>query len=73
MKREAVESSNITSIGYDPDEQKLEVEFHGGSIYQYFEVPETLYRYFIEAESKGKFFAQNVKGYFPFKKTKGGE
>ncbi len=39
MQREPVQSSNIRSVGYDLDEQLLEIEFENGNIYQYFAVP----------------------------------
>ena len=43
MKRQQVESSNLSSIGYDSEDQILEVEFKHGGIYQYFEVPENIF------------------------------
>jgi hypothetical protein len=43
MEREAVSSSSVASIGYDPESLTLEVEFASGDVYQYFDVPETEY------------------------------
>jgi len=40
MLRMSVSSSNISSVGYDPKTQTLEVEFHNGGVYQYFNVPQ---------------------------------
>jgi hypothetical protein len=34
--RTPVESSNIASVGYDKENQILEIEFHHGAVYQYF-------------------------------------
>jgi hypothetical protein len=39
MDRTPVSSSNLSSVGYDPDEQILEIEFNGGRVYQYYDVP----------------------------------
>ena len=39
MKRVPVDSSAITSIGYDTEEQTLEVEFSSGTVYRYLRVP----------------------------------
>ena len=39
MKRVAVNSSSLRALGYDLDEQALEVEFHNGSLYRYEQVP----------------------------------
>lgn len=59
MERESVVSSHIVSIGYDP--LTLEVEFKGGSVWQYFKVPESVHLEFMSSESKGKFFHKNIK------------
>jgi uncharacterized protein len=61
MNRTPVSSSNISSIGYDAGALTLEVEFIGGSIYQYFDVPETVYEEFMRAGSKGQFLHENIK------------
>lgn len=40
MERQYVESSMITSIGYDPDGAILEIEFKSnGNTWQYYDVP----------------------------------
>ena len=39
MKRELVTSSNILELGYDEESRILEVVFHSGNVYQYFDVP----------------------------------
>jgi hypothetical protein len=43
MEREYVQSSMIKSFGFDSSSSTLEVEFKGGMIYQYFDVPEHEY------------------------------
>lgn len=68
MKRIPVESSNIASIGYDEESSTLEIEFLNNTIYQYFDVPYSVYKDLIEAGSKGKYFAQQIKGYYRFVK-----
>lgn len=69
MKRTPVDSSNISSIGYDEDSNTLEIEFHSGAVYQYFDVPMNVYQAIMEASSKGQYFAQNIKGYYRFVKV----
>ena len=66
MKRTPVESSNISSIGYDEGSSTVEIEFHNGTVYQYFDVPESVYKGIMEAGSKGQYFAQHIKGYYRF-------
>ena len=61
MQRTPVTSSNIASIGYDPDEKVLEVEFLDGSVYQYHGVPETHYRNLMVASSHGTYLDTYIK------------
>ena len=61
MQRTYVESSNLYSVGYDPRSEILEVEFHGGRIYRYFDVPPSLYTGLMQASSHGKYFNQHIK------------
>ena len=46
-------SSNIAKISYDEDQLLLEVEFHNGGRYQYYEVPPQIAQAFDQAGSKG--------------------
>ncbi len=62
MKRQLVESSNLTSIGYDQDTSVLEVEFKRGSVYKYLDVPLETYEEMIGSESLGKAFVNLIKG-----------
>lgn len=64
IKRTQVASSNIASVGYDKDKMTLEVEFHNGTIYQYFEVPEKVYIELLKAPSHGAYYYNEVKDKF---------
>lgn len=61
MIRQSVSSSNIRSIGYDSKFQTLEIEFHSGGIYQYFNVPESIYNALMAASSHGSYFHRHIK------------
>lgn len=54
-------SSNILSIGYDPDNMILEVEFTTGAVYQYYDVPQSIYDGLMAADSHGTFLSAYVK------------
>ncbi|HET7001923.1 MAG TPA: KTSC domain-containing protein [Puia sp.] len=69
MKRDSVQSSNIASIGYDEKSETLEIEFLNGGVYQYFDVPQTIYAGIMSADSHGQYLAQNIKGRFRFSKV----
>lgn len=62
MNRTPVTSRAVASIGYDPNTMTLEVEYSKGSVYQYFDVPETVYQDFVSAASMGAYLNQNIKG-----------
>ncbi|KAA8998933.1 KTSC domain-containing protein [Affinibrenneria salicis] len=66
MKRQAVSSSRIRSVGYDPKQHVLEIEFINKGIYQYIGVSERIYGKFISEAvvSKGRFFDGVIKDKF---------
>ncbi len=66
MDRQAVSSSNISSIGYDADLSILEVEFRDGAVYQYYDVPEVTFDGLMQAPSHGSYLAQNIKGHYRY-------
>ena len=66
MTRIAVTSSNVEGVGYDSSTQTLEVEFKNGNIYQYFDVPESVYDAMVNADSAGKFLINNIKGVYRY-------
>lgn len=61
-----VSSSNISRVRYDEKSSTLEIEFHNGRIYQYFDVPAGIFDGLTRAESKGQFFSQQIKGHFRY-------
>lgn len=50
-ERVRVSSSDLISVGYYPKQQILEIEFLSGEIYQYFNVPDHVYRGLLTASS----------------------
>lgn len=69
MQRTAVSSSNVASVGYDPDSSTLEIEFNNGAVYQYFDVNENVYNELIKASSVGGYLAANIKGKYRFSRV----
>lgn len=68
MERVPVSSSNLRSIGYDPESQTLEIEFNSGGTYQYFGVPATEYEALMAAGSHGTYFQANIRNRYPYQK-----
>jgi hypothetical protein len=65
MRLIEVESSLIYAIGYDVGTKVLEVVLKNEQTYQYDGVPPEVYEMFMRAESKGKFFGENVRDVYP--------
>lgn len=83
MNRTPVTSSQLVSVGHQPETQTLEVEFHPtkkqkedgepGSLYQYANVGTAFHAALIGAESVGSFFINQIKrrpDAFPFTKIR---
>lgn len=51
----SVKSSNLARIQYNKRWEHLNVEFHDGSIYRYYDVPESDFKGLYSAGSKGKY------------------
>ena len=71
IQRKSVVSSNLSSMGYNPIIQTLEVEFNNGSVYQYFKVPQKVYRELESADSLGRYFSKNIRNEFPYERSNG--
>jgi hypothetical protein len=61
MNRQPVKSSYIRSIGYDPKNQTLELEFNDGDVYQYENFPKAKHEALLSAKSIGQFFHKNIR------------
>ncbi|XOF34892.1 MAG: KTSC domain-containing protein [Candidatus Electrothrix sp. YB6] len=71
MQRTQVSSSNLRSVGYDPETSTLEIEFMHGGVYSYSDVPEAEYNGLMSASSHGSYFNANIrKGGYPYRKIR---
>ncbi|RYC50381.1 KTSC domain-containing protein [Flagellimonas olearia] len=68
MNRQSVNSSNLASVGYDADNEILEVEFNNGGVYQYFDVPAEIYEDLMNAPSHGQYFSANIRNDYEYEK-----
>ena len=66
MRRKKVQSSTIRSIGYDSDNEILELEFTSREVYQYMQVPELIYKELMNAASHGSYFNNTIKDEYDF-------
>jgi hypothetical protein len=70
MDRQRVSSSNIESVGYDSNDEILEIKFHSGGVYQYLNVPREKYESLMNASSKGSYFAKFIKDRYRYKRIR---
>jgi hypothetical protein len=61
MDRIPVQSSNVAEVGYEPETMILEVLFHDGNIYQYFDVHYLLYEELLRTDSVDSFLNAQIK------------
>jgi hypothetical protein len=65
VKRQAVQSRAIRTVGYDPEARELEIEFQSGQVYLYEEVPQSVYDWLLRAPNKGIFVTRQITGHYP--------
>lgn len=61
MNRAPVNSSILTSVGYNANKRILEIEFRSGGIYKYHNIPESVYQGLMKADSFYQYFERNIK------------
>jgi hypothetical protein len=55
VERVPVESKALASVGYDSDLERLEIEFRTGRVYQYEDVPRSVFEWLLRIPGKGAF------------------
>lgn len=70
MDRQEVDSSNLHSVGYDADRKLLEIQFNGGEVYEYYQVPPETYESLMKADSKGRYHHQNIGNMYEYKRVR---
>ncbi len=62
-----VASSNIKSVGYNPQTSELFVAFHYGKTYIYSNVPSSKFESLLNSGSKGSYLESFIKGVHPYR------
>jgi KTSC domain-containing protein len=61
IPHQAVGSTAIATVGYSKRRHILEIEFVNGAVYRYLDVPLSLYRDLMSAESKARFYDAKIR------------
>ena len=68
MKRMTVSSDGILEVGFHQDTDTigtLELKFSNGGVYEFFNVPSTMYDEFMHAPSREDYYFTNIGKRFP--------
>lgn len=66
-----VKSSHVKAVGYDAEREVLAVTFKDGHVWHYANITYPFAESFFNSESKGRFYAQQIRGKFPAEKMTG--
>jgi hypothetical protein len=70
VERQTVQSSLIRSVGYDLPSSILEIELvEPNRVYEFFDVPFSVYTELMEAESKGSYFNEFIKDLYAYQES----
>lgn len=67
MNMNRVNSSNLVAVGYDSSSETLRIQFNSG-IYDYYNVPKSIYDGLMSASSHGQYHARYIKNSFSYRK-----
>jgi hypothetical protein len=63
----SVQSSNLAAIDFDWS-GTLTIEFHSGSVYEYYNVPASEYDGLMSASSHGEYFHAHIKNRYDYRR-----
>lgn len=65
IEMQSVTSSLIDKIGYDAEAQTMVVQMNNSlDVYEYHNVSQSVFDAFLAADSKGRYFVENIKGQY---------
>ena len=62
IRHKAVPSRALAAVGYSNQLHALEIEFHRGGTYRYLDVPPSVHRELLAADSKANYYNKNIRG-----------
>ena len=71
MERVPLQSHAVASAGYDTETRTLEIEFSSGRVYQFSEVPATVYEWLLRVPNKGVYVTRNITGHYAYEDVTG--
>jgi hypothetical protein len=71
MRVATVESTTLSTVGYDENLKQMHLEFCSRAVYLYFSVPAAVYEALLDAPSKGRYFNGTIRGRYPYRQILG--
>jgi hypothetical protein len=72
MRRVPVESEAMLGVAYDERRRVLEIEFVDHDVYAYLDVPPRVHRGLMQAESRGRYFAEHIRDRYAYERIAAG-
>ncbi|MFT3923356.1 MAG: KTSC domain-containing protein [Myxococcales bacterium] len=69
MERVSLVSGVLVSAGYDASARELELEFQGGRIYRYSEVPPGVFEFLLRTKHKGSYVNRMIQGQYSYREV----
>lgn len=66
LERQALGSNTVISAGYDDARQLLELEFRGGRVYRYHDVPRGVFDWLLRTPGKGAYVSRMIANRYPY-------
>ncbi|MBC8140135.1 MAG: KTSC domain-containing protein [Armatimonadetes bacterium] len=66
----AVDSTMLQAVAYHAETQVLTLTFHDGAVYEYDDVPQSVYDELLNAESKGQYAHSRIIDCYPYRKVR---
>lgn len=63
-QRVTVDSTVLSAVGYSEELRILEVVLRDQALYWYFDVPAVRYRGLLKSKSKGRYYAEHIRGQY---------
>ncbi|MCF6205295.1 MAG: KTSC domain-containing protein [Sulfurovum sp.] len=68
IELQEVESSMLAEVGYDAESSRLVVRFTRGPLYEYLDVPLSVWEDLLGADSVGSFFSNFIRNEYTYSK-----
>ncbi len=70
MEKRSLKSARLKAAAYDSGARVLEIEFHGGELRRFKNVPTEVWRRLLAAPNPASFFEDRIEEEYPFERSR---